>query len=307
MNRLLAFAAISLLPWAPLWADEGGHTSSTDLSATISSIPEAKIAFAQNFTFPFLQGDGMLTRDNTISITLTAELSPISLNDLAEIVWTPIAFFQLVAGGRIGSGWNITLGDEIIGIGKNVRNANGTTRVDGSPFDGILWNVKGGAVLQFDLAALFPGDWHHVVFHSYHEINYAAYTAARTNESWFFENDFGENRNGFNYYGNYLLAYQMPIFLDMVGILVEENQSIYNIAGGEYWGEDLSRWTFSALLNFTITDWMGVSLLAQLRTMRNFTSSTKDKDFYQDRQIADSPQRRLEFYRIAAVMKFKLR
>ncbi|MFP3091228.1 hypothetical protein LQZ21_12975 [Treponema sp. TIM-1] len=307
MKRFLAFIAALLLLWPPLWADEEGYASSTDLSVTLSSIPEAKVALAQNFTFPFLRGDGMLTQGNSISTTVTAELSPISINGLAELVWTPIAFFQLVAGGRIGSGWNITLGDEIIGIGKNVRNSDGSTAVDGSAFDGLLWKLNGGAVLQFDLAALFPGDWHHVVFHSYHEINYAAYTAADAHESWYFEADFGENRNGFNYYGNYLLGYQMPLFLDMVGILVEENQNLYHTAGGEYWGDELPRWTFSALLDFKITDWMSATLITQLRTMRNFTSATEGNEFYQDRQIAASPERRLEFYRVAATMKFKLR
>ncbi|AEF80613.1 hypothetical protein [Leadbettera azotonutricia] len=307
MKRLLFFAAVLLVLWAPLWGDDGGYTSSTDLSVTITSIPEAKIGLSRNFAFPFLRGEGMLTQGNNISATLTAELSPISLNGVAEIVWTPVAFFQLVTGGRIGSGWNITLGDEIIGIGKNVYNADGTTRVEGSAFGGLLWNVKGGAVLQFDTAALWPGDWHHIVFHSYHEINYAAYTAAKNNDSWYFENDSGENRNGFNYYGNYLLGYQMPLFLDMVGILAEENQNIYNAAGGEFWGDDLSRWTLSALLNFKITDRMGITLLVQSRTMRNFTPSTKDNEFYQDRQIVDSSQRRLEFFRVAATMKFKLR
>jgi hypothetical protein len=289
----------------PLWTQE--YTSSTDLSITVTSLPEAKISLAQNFSFPFLQGESLLTRDNNISTTLTAELSPISVNGLAEIVWTPIAFFQVVSGGRIGSGWNITLGDKITGIGKNVRNNDGTIRVQGSAFDGLLWNVKAGAALQFDLAALFPGDWHHVVVRSYHEINYAAYTAARNNESWFFENDAGENRNGFNYYGNYLLAYQMPIFLDMAGILVEENKNCYNTEGGKYWGDDLSRWTFSALLNFKVTKWMTTSVLTQFQTVRNFTLSTRDNEFYQDRKIADSSQRRLKFFRIVAIAKFRLR
>ncbi|MDR2766920.1 MAG: hypothetical protein LBB82_01190 [Treponema sp.] len=306
MKRLWAVIT-GFLTLGALWAGEKGYTSSTGLGVTVTSMPEAKIDLAQNFTFPFLRGDGALTLDNNISTTLTAALTPISLNGLAEIVWTPAAFFQLVTGGRIGSGWNITLEDKITGIGKNVRDADGTVHVEGSAFDGILWNVKGGAVLQFDLAVLFPGDWNHVIFRSYHEINYAAYTAAKNNESWYFENDFGENRNGLNYYANYLLGYQTPLFLSMVGILAEENQSLYRTAGGGRWGDNLARWTFSAVFGFKITDRMNVTFLAQMRTMRNFTASTEDREFYQDRQIAPSQQRRLEFYRITAAMKYNVR
>ena len=142
-----------------------GVSSSTTLSFTVSSIPEAKLSLTQSFVIPFLQGDGALTRGNNVKADFRAELSPISLNGVAEVTWTPIAFLQVVAGGRIGSGWNINLfGKDVYGIGINNRAANNGAEVSGSGFDGLLWAAKLGGAFQFDMAALFPGDWRHIVF-----------------------------------------------------------------------------------------------------------------------------------------------
>jgi hypothetical protein len=221
-------------------------------------------------------------------------------------VWTPIAFFQLVTGGRIGSGWNIKLfGEDVYGIGI-VRKDGGSVVVDGDGFDGILWSAKAGAAVQFDFAAVFPGDWNHVVFRTYHEVNYAGYSDAKNDEPWYFENDDGENMNGWNYYGNYLIGYQMPIFLNMTGFLVETSNYLYTTANRKTWGDEVFRWTFSILFNFTVTERISIATLAQLWTRRTFTTETKNNAFYQDRVIAPDPIH-LEFYRVVVIATFKLR
>ncbi|MDR2111342.1 MAG: hypothetical protein LBP32_08560 [Spirochaetaceae bacterium] len=110
---------------------------STAFTFQASSLPEAKLSVIQGFTFPLLRGENPLTAGNNIKTTLSAEVSPISLNGLAEAVWTPIAFFQLAAGGRIGSGWNITLfGSELRGIGINRDDGSGAAETLGSAFNG---------------------------------------------------------------------------------------------------------------------------------------------------------------------------
>ncbi|MDR2028347.1 MAG: hypothetical protein LBP93_02275, partial [Treponema sp.] len=291
---------------APLWGDSE-ITTFTDLNFTISSLPEAKLGVTQNFVFPVLQGTGPLTMGNNLRTALTAELSPISVNGIAEFIWTPIAFFQAAAGARAGSGWNIALfGSDIKGIGINRRGPGGTAETEGSGFEGLLWSAQAGGTLQFDLAAVLPGDWHHVVFQSYHEIRYKGYTAAASGDSWYFENDDGENRNGFNYYGNFLLGYQMPLFLNTLALMAEVDKYLYDTPGRDDWGDGLGRWTFSALFNFTITERFSAALAAQFRTRRNYTDDTKDAAFYQDRRIRDNPSRHLEFYRVALIMTLRL-
>ncbi|MDR0587277.1 MAG: hypothetical protein LBG26_08565, partial [Treponema sp.] len=147
----------------PAEESAAGISSDRAINVTVSSLPEAKIGFVQGFTFPFLRGESFLTADNNIRTTLTAEVSPVSVDGIVEGILTPVAFLQIAAGFRIGSGWNIKLfGGDLYGIGIN--RPGGKAETAGSAFDGVQWKAHFGGALQFDLAAVFPGDWHHVVF-----------------------------------------------------------------------------------------------------------------------------------------------
>jgi len=309
--KRIAFLMLVVLFAQALAAEEqadvkAGVTSSSELTLLASSLVEAKLSFTERFVFPFLQGENPLTADNNIGIALTADVSPISLNGIAEVVWTPIAFFQFAAGGRIGSGWNLNLfGSDIYGIGLNRSDAADKAEHDGSAFDGFLWKAQTGGALQFDLAALYPGDWHHVVARSYHEINYRGYTRAKAGESWYYENDDGENCNGFNYYGNLLIGYQMPIFFNMAALLAEADLYLYDTPGRDTWGDERIRWTFSAIFGFTITKQFDITLITQFRTRRNFQESNWEDLYYRNRTIDSSKPLHLEFYRVAAALTYK--
>jgi len=280
-------------------------TSSSELNLQISTAPEIKLGFTERYVFPFLQGESPLTQDNNIGVALSAEISPISLNGLAELVWTPVAFFQFSAGGRIGSGWNISLfGSDVYGIGLNIPDVVGNSMNDGSAFDGLLWKAQAGGTLQFDLAALYPGDWHHVVARSYHEINYKGYTRAKAHDSWFYENDDGENLNGFNYYGNLLIGYQMPLFFNLAALLVEEDLYLYDTPNRDRWGDDRIRWTFSCAFGFTLAKQLDLTLITQIRTRRNYLESMDL--YYRNRTIDSSKPMGLEFYRVAAALTYRL-
>jgi len=277
-----------------------------ELLLQVSTLPEAKLSFTERFAFPFLQGESPLTQGNNVDLALGAEISPISLNAVAEAVLTPIAFLQFAVGGRIGSGWNLNLfGGDLYGIGLNADDA-GKPVHDGSAFDGLLWKVQAGGTVQFDLAALFPGDWNHVVARSYHEINYKGYTRAEAGESWYYESDSGENINGLNYYGNLLIGYQMPIFFNLAALLVEEDLYLYDTPDRDRWGDDKMRWTFSGVLGFTFTRQLDLNLIAQFRTRRNFLEQNWEELYYRNRTLDSSNPTSLEFYRVAAALTFRL-
>jgi hypothetical protein len=285
--------------------------SDTSLSLAISSLPEAKLTFAQSFTFPCLQGDNLLIKDNNIKFGLNAELTPISMNLLGNVVLTPVAFFELSAGGMTGSGWITNLfGSELRGIGLNRPDGKGRTSVDGSAFDGAFGEGHVGGALQFDLAALVPGEWNHMVFRSYHEIGYKMYSRAEKGEPWFFENDDGENQNGWNYYGSYLVGYRMPVFLDTIALLAEMEKYLYDTPGGAEWGDSLGRWTFGLLTNFTFSEKFSFVLLTQFRTLRNYTNyayDDKDNLFYRYRDLDSGNPRTFSFYRTVLVLNYRLR
>jgi hypothetical protein len=307
ITGLLALMALGAqILYAEQPEQETGVAAYRELTLVGSTLPEIQIGFKQTFVFPFLQGESPLTEDNNIELALTAQLSPISLDGIALATWTPIAFFQWAAGGRVGSGWTLTLGsDEIYGIGLNRENAFGYSEHSGNAFDGALWRLHTGAALQADLAAVFPGDWNHVVARSYHEINYKGYTRAKAGESWYFENDDGENINGFSYYGNFLLGYQMPIILNTVAFLTEMDLYLYDTPGRSAWGDDKIRWTFSGITMFTLTQKMELAVIAQWQTRRNYNEANWQDLYYRNRTLDTANPLRLEFYRVAAALTFK--
>jgi hypothetical protein len=114
------------------------------------------------------------------------------------------------------------------------------------------------------------------------------------------------------YAANYLLGYQMPAspFLNTVGFMAESELYLYNSPGGDAWGDNLSRWIFSVLFNFTITKQLSTALIFQMRTRKNYGTSdyeNKDEMFYQSMPLDKSDPYRLVFYRIAAIITLKLR
>lgn len=301
--------ALFIAPAALAAESAGGVTTSTSLNFIAATTLETKAKLIETVTVPCLTGESALTRDNNAQFKFGAELSPVSVNGTVEARITPIAFLQFVAGGSIGSGWNIPIAN---GLRKNEPELNasgnhtGDRKLVGGAFDGMVWSVKGGGLFQFDLAAVVPGDWNHVVFQTYHAAQYRALTSSGANGSWLYEADEGENRNGWNYYGNYFLGYRMPLRLNTAGMLFEEDLYLYGRPGSKAWGDDMSRWTFGPMLNFTVTKNVEAALLTQWRTRRNYTSATEDYEFYQDRRVTGNGGRHVEFYRAAVNVTVKL-
>ena len=313
MKKIVLLITIPFLALGLFAEDTEDLTASSGLLLQVSSLPEVKLGFTQSFKFPFMQGGNPLTEGNNIRLDLTAEVSPVSLNGLVNAIWTPIAFFELSAGVRLGTGWTLKLGDNTnIGIGLNLPTAGTEAQYSGNAFDAILCKIHLGGTIQFDFAALFPGDWNHVVFLSYHEINYHGNTRAQAGQAWYYENDYGENLNGFNYYGNLVIGYQMPkkpLFLNMVALMAEGDLFLYNTPNRHLWGDDMISWHFSGILSFEFTDNFGVALVTQLRTRRNFTNFDEripnSNMYYKYRELDTSNPLRLEFYRIAALVTYQ--
>jgi len=289
----------------------------TELRLNVTSEPGAKLLVRQSVIVPFLQGESPLTRDNNIAMVFSAEFSPVSLNGIGEVNWTPAAFFMLSGGGRAGSGWNMPLGDGI-GINRPMTdpdNANPyrKSEISGAAFDGLLWAGWGAGTVQFDLGAVIPGDWNHILFQTRQELRYAAYTQAGSGVPWVFENDFRENQNGWKYQAGYVIGYYMPTspVLDTIAFMAEVQKNLYNTEGGGFWGDDLGYWVFSGLFNFSIITKLSTALAIQMHTRRNHGNRNFNLDsdyFYQDLPLeSEGGQRRALFYRAALILNYKLR
>jgi len=203
-----------------------------------------------------LAGEGALTSGNNLKLKTLVGVSPIAGTVTFDAVLTPLAVLEVSLGGGLGTGWDFDLMD-LSGLKL------GTAMVP-DPLGGIYYMGRAGAAFQFDTAAIFQGEWTSVVLRTYHEFNYKGYSAATDNTTvWEFENG-GAMVNGFNYKAEYVLGYQMPLLVNLVGLQLETYA--YNVlkdADGFYM--DLS-----LLANFQFTEHLSVLTAVQ------FTNYGKD-------------------------------
>jgi hypothetical protein len=244
----------------------------TDLSFIVSTEPGLGFGVEQRFIFPFLRGAGPLTGENNITLKLGAQLDPVSFNFSADTVWTPFALLNLSLGARAATGWNYDLAGTFVngmGLYQRVDDEEPSERARGSGLDGAVWNLHGGAALLFDFAAVFPGDWNHVVVSSNNVLNYHNYTRARGSEQWYFRNDGNLYQNWFSYYFSGLLAYQMPIFIDIAGLMFEMSLPLYNPQSGEAVFDREPEMICSLVADFKIGSRFNLTVFTQLRNPLN--------------------------------------
>lgn len=290
MAQVLALVCIVMASAGIVEAEES-KASTTKLSLTAATTKEFQAKLAYDYA----------VLDN-LKLKFSSSISPVSVNASAGASWLPFPFLELAINSSAGSGWNIPIAD---GLRINQPVGTNDNELVGDAFAGLIWSIEGGGAFQFDYAALVPGEWNHILFRTYHGMKYQAFTAADEGDSWLYQADEGENRNGWSYTGATFLGYQMPLVLNTVGLLAESTLYLYDIPDSEKWGDDIVQWTIGAVMNFSLTRNMGLTIISQVETARNFTDETKDYNFYQDRIVADDPVR-LQFYRIAAILNITL-
>jgi hypothetical protein len=187
MKKIIVMAAVFMTFIANIAFSQA--ETSANLSLYASTRGEILLDFAVMWKFPFLQGESPLTKDNNIALKLDTSLSPISVGLAGDAVLTVAPFLSFTLGAMTGTGWNYDLFGKVplVGIGLNRKMNDGDPKdgVNGSGLDGAVWNVHAGNTLQFDFAAIFPGDWNHGVVQVYNEIQYYAYTKAKSDEFWY--------------------------------------------------------------------------------------------------------------------------
>jgi hypothetical protein len=207
-----------------------------NLSLYTSTVGEVQFNFRPQWKFPFLRGESPLTNDNNLTLKLNVGLSPISTDITGDAVFTLFPFFSATFGAMVGTGWNYDLFGKypLAGLGLN-RKTNADDPNDGvigNGLDGVVWNIHAGTTVQFDFAAIFPGDWNHIVIQLYNEIQYFSYTKAKDDELWYYLIDEGMNQNSFRYKFDWFVGYAMPVFVDLVGVQFSGTLPIYNFETG---------------------------------------------------------------------------
>jgi len=259
------------------------------------------------FIAPFLTADHFLFSGNNIKLNFKLDLTPVSINAGAEVTFTPIAFLQFNSGFLIGSGWNFF--GLFNGLGRN----DGTTnkgRVE--PFYGPVFQTWFSSTLQFDFSYVMPKNirrWTHIVFQATPKLIYKGLLNVSDNVAYQYEADMGENLNGWNFKGNFLLGYQIPIIEDETGkdemflrrvnnnfvitaamLFAIDKLSLTHysdspMSGG--WGSDFCYVYFGPIFNFDLpNNFFGVFSL-QWANEREYTSNTVGNLFYQNKTYKD--------------------
>jgi hypothetical protein len=207
--------------WAPVVyresePDGGAGAGERSVGTTWGSV-ELKGYYQREWTIPALRwDDGPLAAGNNVTLRSTTGVSPISVTQEMRVVVTPVAVLQLFGAAWVGTGWNLTIFD---GLGTV---DTGSGEVDDASFEGLVLQGILGATFQFDLAAVVPGEWNHVVAVVSPQWTARRLTGAAADEAWSFEADDGTNYRGWEYRTTAFLGYQPPLpHLRTVGVMYE--------------------------------------------------------------------------------------
>ena len=214
-KKLLAILVILLLA-VGLFA-QTTTSGNVKLTAAYGTGIEAKIEAGYQVKIPMLVGEGPLTSGNNLKLKALLGVSPIAGTFAFDAVLTPLAVLEINLGGSIGTGWDFDLMDL---QGLKVAGGPIGSPLSSDSFGGTYYVGRAGAAFQFDTGVIFKSDWMSVVMRTYHELNFKGYSHADADIAWEYENG-GAMVNGFNYKGEYVLGYQMPLMVNLVGVQLE--------------------------------------------------------------------------------------
>lgn len=228
-----------------------------------------------------LEGEGPLFSGNNLKVKAHVRLSPIAVTGSVDAVLTPIAIAEVSLGGGAGTGWDLTSNLQ------GVRLQSGTDFVS-DKLGGAYYFGRAGAALQFDTGSVLSGDWSSILVRTYHELNYSGYSNADAGQVWEYETG-GGMVNGFNYKGEYVLAYQMPIMVNLVGVQLES--FVYNAFDS---GHSDFLFDVSGLVNIEVAK--NTSVLAVVQ----FSNYQKDTDDLNKLVLRDA----VGFKRVAVIASY---
>ena len=313
MKKLFICIALCLFFFLPLAAHEETHENhspehhsnkkvayTTTINAIVTWPPQALVGVTQSFKVPLMQFDNPLMKDNNINFKIGAEITPITTEGKFSITWTPIAFLELYTESRIGSGWKLT--KDLLGIAINEDNGGKSNYIPLN-FSKAVYSFALGGAFQFDLGAVIPHDWSHVIFKMDHYALYKAMTGVNSETSWVYQADSGANRNGWRYMSSYVIGYKMPLFLDLIAMKIDVEKKLFASPKGldnKKWGEDLFLTTFGPIINFNIKKDYNIMLLAQWYTYPVYKNEVEGS-FYQTKIIDTVKKTQVKFYQVGII------
>ena len=244
-----------------------GSTHFAPLTGFYSGL-EARTTLHATYTIPVPFNDGALFSGNTVAIDSAIELSPVTFLPKFSVSFSPIAFLNFKAGANIGTGW------KFLGIkALSVYDSDKREYVQQDPFKTWFYQLYTSGTIMFDTAAIFPGDWNHVVAVASFEIDYTGLLNANKHAELFQWQTTGGKVQGLEFISSYILGYQMPLKLSMAGIMIDTEKYInennfenkYKLFNGTF-----NTITINPLVQITFNKNDSILLLASFANRRSF-------------------------------------
>lgn len=264
--------SFSLTVEAAYYPDSAPLAGNGERFAPISGIysgAQFGVTAAYDYVFP-IPGSSALTKDNNLAFGADFQISPGTLKPHIYARYSPIAFLVFGAGAKAGTGWEF-LGTQCL---ASFNRASG--KFDNLvPFKNFFYEFDLSATFQFDAAALWPGDWHHIVFMATYDFRLSGVSSQADCHPWVWEGDFPKV-NGANYYANAILGWQLPFErVSLVG-LQAEFEGFYNhdqiAAPYRNFDIDFCRVNISPLVVFSLTKKDALFALLYFERRRGFDS-----------------------------------
>lgn len=258
-----------------------GSTHFAPITGGYSGI-ELRATGTYNYVIPVPFSDHPLVRGNTLTLSPALELTPITLRPKFDIAFSPVAFLIFYAGGSVGTGWNL----DAMGLkGLAVFDEATKDYESVTPFASYThqWWLEG--LFQFDLAALLPGEWNHVVTQARYKFLYEGlWNAGGPQEFWRWQGTL-EKASGWQYYSQVVLGYQMPLVLDMVGVQFEFEGYFDPHAFPDWaqeWNPTFMKVGISPVLSFKFNEKHSLLVQFRFRSRRSFATEVQPDthDFY---------------------------
>ena len=236
---------------------------------------EARTTAHAVYTIPCAFSDSPFFSGNTFKLDGYLEATPVSISPGAKVIFTPIAFLQLSAGANIATAW------DFIGINGLAEYNQATDEYVAFDSFTAYYKVWAQGMFQFDLAALVPGDWTHIVTMDSYLIYYEDITGG-SDVAWKYQG-VGERFSVPAYYSSLVVGYQTPVVpvLNTVAVQTELTGYLNTDTIGDYyddWDPSFMKVSISPLAILNLSSKDSLVVLAGFSSRRTYTTEQTDDE-----------------------------
>lgn len=154
-------------------------------------------------------------------------LSVTTVDLQANLIFSYLPFVDFFTNFGIGLGWNFPKSN-YYGFAEIAEDGFHENKIIPYNFSKALLFSSFGIDLHFDLKRFVKNKWADFTVHSVHSGVFRYVTGLRNEEFWIWQNDNGENRNGFIYKAVHSLEYNMPLTLSKLEVNVATLKKLYH-------------------------------------------------------------------------------